>query len=279
MLAWSDKWNDISCGRNFYGLIEIPRSASCGNSARAPEPGKAVVPTPSNPTATVLHWRLGGNVADLSGNGQSAYLSGAVSWTNAPAGPRKFLSNTVSLYFNNAGYPQVFHPKKPVPFISGDASVTFMVWAYYDRRNWPSDWVGAFGINPAPSKGAFNNGVGLAIYQGNPCLTWYGDETRALNAINTRTWYHLAATRSSGGTVGQGTKVFVNGDRWEAWNLGSSMNRAANILAGTATLGREGHHKRRGHSSRYWNGYLKDARIYPSALPESVIKQIYREEW
>jgi len=247
--------------------------------ASAPALGQQMVAVPANPTATVLHWRLAGNVNDMSGNGISAYLAGSVSWKTAPAGARKFLSATPSLYFDNGAYPQVYHPSTVVPHIAGDVSFTMMVWVYYDSRNWPSDWVGVFGTTPTPDKGAFNNGLGLAVYQGNPCLTWYGDELRALNSINTQTWYHIAVTRTAGSPLKGGASIYVNGDKWESWALGVGSKVVASVLDGTPVLGRAGDIKTKTSPSRYFHGYLKDARIYPSALPADAVKKIFNEEW
>jgi len=195
---------------------------------------------------------------------------------NRSGRPRQFLSATPSLYFNNGAYPQVYHPNREVPYLRDDAAFTMMVWAYYDTRNWPSDWVGVFGATPPPDKGQFNNGVGLAIYNGNLCLQFYGAEVRAENAINTRTWYHLAATKSPG-AINENSRLYINGDRWDHVTAGSDT--APRILAAIPMLGRSGDYKVKTLPSRYFNGFLKDARIYPSSLPPSQIKSAYTTEW
>jgi len=272
MLAWSQRWNDINCGHRFYGVVEIPSISSCGISGG--DDSKAVV---ANPTATSLHWRLNGVVNDLSGNGIGAYLAGSVSWVNdAPAGARKFLSGTPTLKIDNGAYPQVYNPNSKVPFLVGDASFTFMVWAYYDQRAWPSDWVGVFGTTPPAKRGNYNNGVGLAVYRGRPAMQFYGSEVRATGPMSTRTWYHIAATKSSG-TLDAHTTIFVNGDAVEHRTYGS--DRAPGIIAAVPMLGRSGDYTVKQLPSRYWHGYLKDARVYPSALPAASIKTIYNEEW
>jgi len=269
MLAWARGWNDIACGNAFFGVIEIPLVGSCGlrgGGAQAPA-------DPSNP---VVSWRLNGNVRDLSGNNIGAYLAGSVAWQTAPAGARKFLAATPSLYFNSGAYPQAYNPNSFVPYLTGDASFTFMVWAYYDSRNWPSEWVGVWGATPGPDKGAYNNGVGLAVYQGNLCLQFYGSEARATNPIGTMAWHHLAATKVSGG-IGQGSKLFINGELVEHVVAGSDS--APSIIPAVPMLGRSGNFKLKTKSDRYWNGYLKDARIYATALPAAQIRKIYNEEW
>jgi len=272
MLAWSQRWNDINCGHRFYGIVEIPSISSCGISA-----GDDTAAVVANPTATSLHWRLNGNVNDLSGNGIGAYLAGSVSWVNdAPAGARKFLSGTPTLKVDNGAYPQVYNPGRQVPFLRGDASFTFMVWAYYDQRAWPSDWVGVFGTTPTADRGAYNNGVGLAVYRGRPAMQFYGSEVRARGPLSTRTWYHIAATKSAG-SLDAHTTIYVNGDVVEHRTYGS--DRAPSIIPAVPMLGRSGDYTVKQLPSRYWHGYLKDARVYPSALPAGSVKTIYNEEW
>jgi len=272
MLAWAKGWNDIACGNAFFGVIEIPLTGACGLRGGA---GRA----PADPSNPVVAWRLNGNVKDLSGNGIGAFMAGAVSWKSAgeaPAGARKFLAGTPSLYFNSAAYPQVYNPKNFVPYLQGDASFTIMVWAYYDNRNWPSEWVGVWGASPSAKKGAYNNGVGLAVYQGNLCLQFYGSEARALAPIGTRQWYHLAATKVSGG-IKAGSKIFIDGQRSKHVLAGD--NAAPSIIPAVPMLGRAGDFKTKTDTARYWNGYLKDARIYATALPGGQIRKIYKEEW
>jgi len=277
ILNWSSRWNDIACGHHFYGVVEIPTTSSCGISAAAPALGVSAPVVVSNPTATTLYWRLNGNVNDLSGNGMSASMAGSVSWkTESPQGPRNFLSQTPSAYFIPAAYPQIYFPNSPVPNLSGDASFTMMVWAYYDSAAWPSDWIGVFGTTPEPDVGNFNNGVGLAIYQGNLCLTFYGTEVSAKTAITTKTWYHLAATKSSG-TINANSRLYVNGD--EVSHATRGPDASPSIIPAIPLLGHAGTFRDITLPERYWHGYLKDARIYPSALPAASIKTIYNTEW
>jgi len=269
-LAWSPKWNDIGCNQKFYGVVEIPILSACGISG-------GETPAPANPTATSLHWRMNGVVNDLSGNGASAYLAGSVSWVNdAPAGPRAFLQKTPTLKFDNGAYPQAYNPKQNVPFLAGDASFTFMVWAYYDQPNWPSEWIGVFGTTPSAAQGNYNNGVGLALYQGAPCMQFYGSEVRARTPIATRTWYHLAGSKASG-SLDAHTVLYVNGDVTEHLTIGSDA--APSIIAAVPMLGRSGQYETKTLAARYFHGYLKDARVYPSALPAASIKNIYVTEW
>lgn len=272
LLSFSPKWNDIHCGHRFYGVVELPVISSCGISGG--DESKAVV---ANPTATSLHWRLNGVVNDLSGNGIGAYLAGSVSWTNgAPAGARKFLAGTPTLKFNSGAYPQVYNPKSVVPYLSGDASYTFMVWAYYDSQNWPSDWIGVLGTTPSDEHGNFNNGVGLAVYRGKPCMQFYGSEVRARGPLATRTWYHIAGAKAAG-SLSANTKLYVDGEAVETRRFGP--DGAPQIIAAVPVLGHSGVHTARTLPARYWNGYLKDARVYPSALPADSIKTIYATEW
>jgi hypothetical protein len=277
ILAWSAKWNDINCGNRFYGIVEIPLTSNCG-AANGPQALGAAGPVVvANPTATTLQWRMNGAVNDLSGNGLNAYLAGSVAWKNdAPAGPRTFLSATPSAYFNQLAYPQIYHPNAPVPHLQGDASFTMMVWAYYDNKGWPSDWVAVFGTTPTSDIGAYNNGVGLAVYQGNLCQQFYGTEVTAKSQIETKQWYHLAATKAAG-TINENTHLYVNGDEVEHVTRGP--NAAPSIIPAVAMLGRAGDFKVKTLVQRYFHGYLKDARIYPSALPGASVKQIYSAEW
>jgi hypothetical protein len=278
VLAWNSKWNDINCASKFFGVIEIPMivtggGGSGGAAAIALQSG---APAP-NPTSTTLQWRLNGAVNDLSGNGLNAYLAGSVAWKNdAPAGPRTFLSATPSLYLNQGASPQVYHPLAPVPHLSGDAAFTVMVWALYDNAAWPSDWIGVFGTTPTADVGNYNNGVGLALYQGNLCMQFYGTEVTAKSAIQTKQWYHLAATKAAG-TVNEHTRLYVNGD--EVAHVTRGPNGAPSIIPAPAMLGRSGDFNVKTLVERYFHGYLKDARIYPSALPATSIKQIYNAEW
>jgi len=272
MLSISSKWNDIKCSNRFWGVIELPTVSSCGISGG--DDTKAVV---ANPSAAVLHWRLNGVVNDLSGHGIGAYLAGSVSWAQtAPSGPRQFLSATPSIVFNSGAYPQVYNPKHVVPYLSGDASFTFMVWAYYDLLNWPSDWVGVFGTTPSPEQGPYNNGVGLAVYRGKPCMQFYGAEVRARGAIATKQWYHLAGTKAAG-TLKENTRIYVNGEEVDTRRFGP--NAAPSIIAAVPLLGRSGPFEEKTLPARYFHGFLKDARVYPSALPASSVKTIYNTEW
>jgi len=272
MLGWSKNWNDIACGNAFFGVIEIPLTSPCGLRGGA---GSA----PADPTNPVVSWRLNGNVNDLSGNSISAFLAGSVSWVasgQGPAGPRKFLAGTPTLYFNSAAYPQVYNPKSFVPFWQGDAAFTVMVWVYYDSRNWPSDWVGVWGASPSHKKGAYNNGVGLAVYQGSPCLQFYGSEARSLTPIGTKQWYHLAGTKVSGG-IRDGSRLYVDGQPTEHVLAGD--NAAPSVIPAVPMLGRSGDYHTKTNPDRYWNGYLKDARMYATALPSEQVRKIYKEEW
>jgi len=272
MLAWNDKWNDINCATRLYGIIELSTISSCGISGG--DDSAAVV---ANPSATALHWRLNGVVNDLSGHGAGAYLAGSVSWSkSAPAGPRQFLAATPSLLFNSGAYPQVYNPQQVVPYLSGDASYTFMVWAYYDQQNWPSDWIGLFGTTPSEEHGNYNNGVGLAVYRGRVCMQFYGSEVRSREPLATHTWYHLAGTKASG-AIGANTRVYINGEAVQTRRFGPDA--APLIIPAVPVLGHSGSFKQRTIPSRYFNGYLKDARVYPSALSPESIKTIFNTEW
>jgi len=273
--AWVGKWNDIACHHRFYGIIESPIMSACGAGPAVSSSQPA--PVVANPAVPSLHWRMNGQINDLSGNGANAYLAGSVSWTQtAPAGPRSFLATTASIKFDSGAFPQVYNPKSIIPYLIGDASFTFMVWAYYDLPNWPSDWVGVFGTSAPLTQGAFNNGVGLAIYQGNPAVQIYGSEVRSRTAINTKTWYHVAGTKASG-TLDANTRIYVNGIEQEHFLLGSDAT--PNIIPGVPMLGRAGDVGTKTLPERYFHGYLKDARVYPSALPAASIKTIYASEW
>jgi hypothetical protein len=220
--------------------------------------------------ATSLHWRLNGAVNDLSGHGTGAYLAGSVSWVKAgvaPAGPRAFLAATPTLKLNNGAYPQVYNPKQNVPFLQGDAAFTFMVWGYYDLRNWPSEWVGVFGTTPSADVGNFNNGVGLAIYRGRPAVQFYGAEVRATGPIATRQWFHLAGTKQSG-TLNANTKIYVNGD--EVAHRTYGLDAAPQIIAAVPLLGRSGDFATKTLAARYFHGYLKGTCPLPLPLPLSI---------
>jgi len=114
------------------------------------------------------------------------------------------------------------------------------------------------------------------VYQGNLCLQFYGSEARATNAVGTKQWYHLAATKVSGG-IRRGSKLFIDGERVEHVVAGSDS--APSIIPAVPMLGRSGNFKVKTDSARYWNGYLKDARIYATALPAAQIRKIYKTEW
>ena len=89
-------------------------------------------------------------------------------------------------------------------------------------------------------------------------------------------WYHIAGTKAAG-SLSANTKLYVDGEAVETRRFGPDA--APQIIAAVPVLGHSGVHTARTLPSRYWNGYLKDARVYPSALPAESIKTIYATEW
>jgi len=69
----------------------------------------------------------------------------------------------------------------------------------------------------------------------------------------------------------------VNGDLVDHQTIGSDA--APSIIAAVPMLGRSGTYTSKTLAQRYFHGYLKDARVYPSALPGASIKSIYATEW
>jgi hypothetical protein len=256
LLSWSPKWNDIACGNRFFGLIEIPIERS-------------------NP-AMVLNWRLGGSVNDNSGNGVGAFLAGGLNWKKAPAGPRPFLSRTMSLYFNGLQTPQVYNPNKNIPRLQGEVPFSFAVWAYFDSSKFPADWVGVFGVASDSKKGPYNNGVGLALYQGRLVFQMYGSEVRSDGNVVPHKWYHLVATKTPG-PIFESSSLYINGDLNTHTLAGENI--AVPVIAGAPLLGRAGDFNTKQPVQRYFTGFLKDARVFNYALSKGQVKSLYNEDW
>jgi hypothetical protein len=191
----------------------------------------------------------GTTVTDKSGNNHNITLINSPNWVKGQYGSAiNFNGTQYGIGDSNLG-------------ISGDAEFTMAGWVFWSG-SFSSNFPSAFGINTVNTS---NRGLSMTLKDGRPALDFWNNRWRATNPITTNQWHHIAVTKTPG-LIGSTSKIYVNGVLQAGAVEGS--NTTPDILDAEPVIGRL-------DSSRYWNGFIDQVRIYDYALSPAQIAWDY----
>lgn len=145
--------------------------------------------------------------------------------------------------------------------IIGDTSYTIAFWMYWAGDTWTNDYVGIVGWGQMST----NQGAWAIIHNGKPDLDFWNRRYEATTQLQVKRWYHITMVKTPG-DMSTTSKLYVDGQ--EVSGIPSSTETPS-IVDGTLLVGRLNN-----SSTRWFNGYLNDIRIYDEALSPFEIKRI-----
>lgn len=195
----------------------------------------------------------GANCVDLSGNGNTAYISATnfVGWaTNAPVGGALYFNSYGSTPSYNGGYVTVPGVTN-VPLSQG---FTFAVWVLAESYgDYPCIMTKSSNHDSWDDGASIYYKTSLEFYAG----SWNEANTIKSGIVTTQQWMHLCGTYD-----GANTRFYIDG---ELMGITSNVTFASDTLAplqiGTVHNG----------GIYAWQGYIADARFYTSALTPNEI--------
>lgn len=149
--------------------------------------------------------------------------------------------------------------------LSGNCPFTMSAWVYWNENSWRSDYVGIVGNISNNTNGS----AWMLIYNGRPDLDTWNHRYIATNALQVKTWYHIAIVKEPGG-LSTTSHIYVNGE--EVAGTGTT-SEAPNIVDSGYRIGCANN-----TSSRHFPGFISDVRIYTTALNAAQIKELYNEK-
>lgn len=192
---------------------------------------------------------------DVSGYGKNGTLSQNIrAISNSP----RYLTST---YFDGASEISSSTVRTG---IVGNCDLTLSAWVYCDKTTWNSDFIGIIWNGRASQDLAF----ALCIYNGRPDFDIWNRRYIATNAISTKQWHHIAATKTAG-TL-ENTKLYVDGV--EVAGAVNTTNVTPNFTENGIVIGRLN-----ATATRYHTGMISDVRIYATALSADDILALYED--
>jgi len=145
--------------------------------------------------------------------------------------------------------------------ISGDTAYSIAFWMYWAGDTWTNDYVGIVGWGNMNT----NQGAYAIIHNGLPDLDFWNKRYQASNQLQVKKWYHIVMTKEPG-PMNTTSKIYVDGKEV----AGSATDSTTpSIVDGTLLIGRLNV-----STTRWFNGYLNDVRIYNHCLSEKEVKEL-----
>jgi hypothetical protein len=217
----------------------------------------------SGPSGLVGWWRMDGNVADASGNGNQATAFGAPTYVTGIDGQAVNLANPTT---TTAQYASVAHNGT----LTMTNAVTLATWikpGKVETQNLISKSTngGVAGYELCLASASSTAGPNRAFVRFNqvPSGDTYRVNSNTLYSQRLNTWIHLAATYD-GSTI----KLYVNG------LLENSLPASITITSNTLPLGLGAQVAATGAASRGFHGAMDDARLYNRALSAGEIAEL-----
>jgi len=192
----------------------------------------------------------GTTAEDKSGNNNNITLINSPSWVKGQYGSALNFNGTSQYGIGDSNLG-----------ISGNAEFTMAGWVFWSG-SFSSSYPSAFGIDTVNST---NRGLSMTLRDGKPALDFWNNRWRATNPITANQWTHIAVTKTPG-SIGSTSKIYVNGVLQAGAVEGSDTT--PDILDAEPVIGRL-------DSSRYWNGFIDQVRIYDYALTPAQVAWDY----
>lgn len=193
-------------------------------------------------------------IYDCSGYGNNGTITGTLNISSDT--PRYFAST------NFDGTTSLIQSTTAKLGLSGDCPFTMSAWIYWNENSWRSDYVGIIGNISNNTNGS----AWMLIYNGKPDLDTWNQRYIATNALQVKTWYHIAIVKEPGG-LSTTSHIYVNGE--EVAGTGTTTD-APNIVDSGYRIGCANI-----TNARHFPGLISDARIYTTALTADQIKELY----